>query len=303
MSSSSSKQAKVRVGLFAAAAITLVVIVLATFAGVNLFSHKNHFKIVFEDTVYGLEKGSLVYFNGIKVGSVSDIAIDPGDLKKIVVEIKVGDDAPVHTDTGAELTMSGITGLKVVDLRGGTPTKPLLEDGGTIPVKPGMLDKLSKTAESLVDRTDELMAKVSKLVDKSTKVAENLDQSTAALTGLITENKDALHHTITTIDSTVNNLGGQVNELVASAKTVMTSANTVMTTANTTITDVHGFVDGANSLVGDVGRIIKTNENQLAGTMADLRQASRSFKDLARELRDKPSRVIFSASGSDRKLP
>jgi hypothetical protein len=77
----------------------------------------------------------------------------------------------------------------------------------------------------------------------------------------------------------------------------------VMASANQAMTGVHSFVDGANGLVGDVGRVIHTNENQLSGAMADLRQASRTFKDIARELRDKPSRILFSSSGSDRKLP
>jgi len=290
------KQAKIRVGLFACAAATLVVIVLVTFAGLHVFSKRDHYRVVFSDTVYGLEKGSLVYFNGIKVGTVSDIKMEPDDLRKVAIEITVDHDTPIHTDTTAELTMSGITGLKVVDLRGGSATTAMLEDGGQIPSKGGVFDKLQKAAENLADRTDELMAKVGTLVDRSIKVAENLDESSAALKGLITENKDALHHAITSIDTTVTGMGGQVNELVASAKKVMA-------TADDTMTNVHGFVDGASSLVGEVGRVVKSNENQLAGTMADLRQASRNFKDLARELRDKPSRLLFSPGGSDRKLP
>jgi hypothetical protein len=37
--------------------------------------------------------------------------------------------------------------------------------------------------------------------------------------------------------------------------------------------------------------------------MFDLRQASRSFKELARDVRQKPSRLLFSTTPSERKLP
>ncbi|HEV7558480.1 MAG TPA: hypothetical protein VGO00_23585, partial [Kofleriaceae bacterium] len=66
----STKQTKIRVGLFAAAAATLVVIVVVTFTSLHLFSHRDRFNIQFTGSVYGLEEGSLVYFDGIKSGTV-----------------------------------------------------------------------------------------------------------------------------------------------------------------------------------------------------------------------------------------
>ena len=46
------------------------------------------------------------------------------------------------------------------------------------------------------------------------------------------------------------------------------------------------------------------NDNQpVRAAMMDLRQASRTFKELAREVRQKPSRLLFSSPAPDRKLP
>jgi phospholipid/cholesterol/gamma-HCH transport system substrate-binding protein len=195
----------------------------------------------------------------------------------------------VHADTSAELTMAGITGLKIVDLRGGTPTSPRLTEGATIVAKEGMLDKLQSSAEHIADKTDQLMDKIGKLVDRTTSVAGNIDQASGALRDMITENKEALHHAIATVDATVASAGQQLDKLAVSA--------------NQAINGVHGLVDGANGLVGDVGRIVHNNETQLTGMMADLRQASRTFKEVARELRDKPSRILFSSDAPDRKMP
>ena len=66
---------------------------------------------------------------------------------------------------------------------------------------------------------------------------------------------------------------------------------------------IGGLVDNASALISDVRGVVHGNEATLQATTADLRQASRSFKELARELRDHPSRILFSRTEPDRKLP
>ena len=49
--------------------------------------------------------------------------------------------------------------------------------------------------------------------------------------------------------------------------------------------------------------VVRDNGAYLRSSMFDLRQASRSFKELAREVRQRPSRLLFSNSPGERKLP
>ena len=49
--------------------------------------------------------------------------------------------------------------------------------------------------------------------------------------------------------------------------------------------------------------LVHNNEGQLRSAVFDLRQASRSFKELAREVRQRPSRLFFGDSQRERKLP
>jgi hypothetical protein len=49
--------------------------------------------------------------------------------------------------------------------------------------------------------------------------------------------------------------------------------------------------------------MVRGNEGQLRSAVFDLRQASRNFKELSRDLKQKPSRILFSDSASERKLP
>ena len=49
--------------------------------------------------------------------------------------------------------------------------------------------------------------------------------------------------------------------------------------------------------------LVAENRAPLAAAIADLRQASRSFKELAREVREQPSRLLMSSARPDRRLP
>jgi hypothetical protein len=49
--------------------------------------------------------------------------------------------------------------------------------------------------------------------------------------------------------------------------------------------------------------VVKQNQGQLRSALADLRRASGNFKELSRELRQKPSGLLFSRPPADRRLP
>ena len=51
----------------------------------------------------GLSKGSTVEFNGIKVGEVAQLQLDPEDPRRVRARIQVDASAPMRTDTRARL--------------------------------------------------------------------------------------------------------------------------------------------------------------------------------------------------------
>ncbi len=63
------------------------------------------------------------------------------------------------------------------------------------------------------------------------------------------------------------------------------------------------LVDNANDLVGDLRGVVQGNASEMRAAMVGLRSASQSFEELAREVRDRPSRLLFSPTPRDRKLP
>lgn len=303
---------KIRLGAFTLAAAAALLVVLVVFAGLRFWEKHETYVIYYEGTVRGLEEGAVVTFGGIRVGTVDKLEVAPDDLRRIKVTIRVKSDTPVRTDTTAMLEFAGITGLKVIDLRGGDVAAARLPPGGTIAAGETILDKFEKQAAQLAERSELLMGSAQRVLDNlaaatdpeklaaldqivanARAATEDLAGTSAALRGMIGENREGLRRTVASIDQAAARvsllLDQEVPRLVGQAEGILANAG--------------GVIAGANGVVGDLQDVVRGNEAQLRSALFDLRQASRSFKELARDLRAQPSRLFLSQPARDRKLP
>ena len=288
-----SKAQSIRVGLFATATLVLVALVLIVFGGFRFWETSDRYRIVFDSSVIGLEPGAVVYLNGIKVGTVDSLAVEPSDLRKVAVAIDVEPGTPIRTDTRAMLQYAGITGLKVIDLRDGSTTAAPLLPGGEIPAGTGLLDKLEARAQAIVEQSAALMDRAMVLTDNLIAVTEparlaatNLAELSGSLKGMIDENRAGLRQSVVTLRQSLAAFGDAAN----GASQLVDG-------------QVAQLVVNAGDAVSSFRKLLTANEGTLRAAVFDLREASRSFKELARDVRQKPSRLLFSNAPEERKLP
>ncbi|MBK6704018.1 MAG: MCE family protein [Caulobacteraceae bacterium] len=62
---------------------------------------------MFDDPVRGLSEGGEVRFNGIKIGEVESLRIDPDNTNRVIARIRVQSDVPVKNDTEGQLEPIG----------------------------------------------------------------------------------------------------------------------------------------------------------------------------------------------------
>jgi phospholipid/cholesterol/gamma-HCH transport system substrate-binding protein len=289
------KAQKIRIGMFVAISLGLIGMIVIVFGGMQFWKGKNRYRLELEGTVMGLETGAPVHFNGIRVGVVDKIAFSETDLEHVQVWIEVDEDTPVRTDTKGVLSLAGITGLKVIDLRAGSFSAPRLADGGTIPQGETTLDKLERQAKDIAERSGELMTRAQKLVDNLVEVTnpDHFKKTTANLAAM-SENMAA---TSTDLRAMVSENRVAIRQSVAAIRETAQSATQVLDG------EVVQLVVNASDFVSQLKKMVTSNEGTLRSAVFDLRQASRSFKDLAREVRQRPSRLLFSGAAGDRKMP
>jgi phospholipid/cholesterol/gamma-HCH transport system substrate-binding protein len=157
-------------------------------------TERTMYRIRFENTVSGLLTGAAVLFNGIRVGEVTALALDPSNPNLVTATIAVAAGTPVRTDTKVGLDFQGLTGVPVIALQGGS--KPV---GTTSPGEPFTLtadplagqsmtaaarDALRRLDGILADNADPLRSTIANLNTFSAALARNADKLDSIVKGL-----------------------------------------------------------------------------------------------------------------------
>lgn len=181
----------VLIGIFTLAGLALIVVLGLWSARFQAAAAWTDYEIRFGQAVTGLSVGSTVQYNGINMGSVKDLYLDPEDPRQVVAIVRLKSEAPVRTDTTARLSISGLTGVALIQLRGGSPEKPPLtaapdEDLPVIVAEESPLQRLIEASEDIASTASEVMLRLLDFLseenaDRVATTLDNLDEFMAAL--------------------------------------------------------------------------------------------------------------------------
>ncbi|MFN2395709.1 MAG: MlaD family protein [Bacteroidales bacterium] len=197
------KAQKIRLGIFIMISSVLLLLLVGFFTARRLFERTDTYYVAYRDvSVSGLETGSPVKYMGINVGSISDIYIDPDDVNQIIVELSLKQGTPVKEDATADIIAIGITGLKTIEIRGGSNEAPFLEKEQYIQQGTSLVDDISGRAEDIAFKVEEVLnnliefskpenlEKISETVDQIALLAGNANQSFELITEVVAENRE-----------------------------------------------------------------------------------------------------------------
>jgi phospholipid/cholesterol/gamma-HCH transport system substrate-binding protein len=141
-------------------------------------------------SVSGLSPSSKVKYNGVNVGYVSSITIDPTDPQMIRLLLKIENTIPITEATVASLVEQGITGVSFIDLSTEQPNarRVTTRPGDLYPVikiKPSAFRHLSQSINDLVLRLTKTVDRFDKVFDEKARNSMhrtmiNLDNITTA---------------------------------------------------------------------------------------------------------------------------
>lgn len=199
-----SKATKVRLGIFLVIGSLLILIFAAAVAGNRLTQKWDTYYIVFEDyPVSGLQVGGTVNYQGIKVGRVEEIKIDPENVLKVRVKVNIEAGTPIKENTEAVLSLIGITGLKAVEIRGGTNEARTMKPGSNI--KPGstMIDDISERAISIAEKLDLIASNINEMTNEQNR--DNIARILQETGQILADTRNNLSGTLNAISRIANN--------------------------------------------------------------------------------------------------
>ncbi len=258
----------------------------------------NTYLAYMKESVSGLSAQSPVKYNGVKVGFVADISLNPKDPTQVRLVLEIESDIPIRSDTTATLEVQGLTGIAYIGLSGGAPNAAILtvKPGQEYPViqtRPSLLLRLDTALRNLTGNLDSITNGVKSILDQNNQ--ENIKATLTNLKKFTT----TLANNSSQIDATLKNLNQTIDNMKkASTKfpELIDTTEATMKTIRIAAKNVVGAVSQINVTLRK-GRIAIENiadqiTPQLYTTLGNISDLSLKFKGFTAELKQNPSMLI-----------
>lgn len=287
---------------------TAILVILSIFLfiwGYNFLKGKNYFDTskklyaVYEN-VSGLVPAAPVTLNGLKIGRVNAIEIQPDG--KLLVQMQITNDFPISKSSTAQIYDSGLVGGREIAVIPNLSDKNEAVSGDYLKSsnKLGLTDALAQEIvpikdkiEVLLDNANELFSNINEVLDDKAKAnlknsLANLNKTLHEFSGaskdlndLLSSNKSKLDSTFTNLDKTTQNFAA-ISDSLAKADFGKTVQNLEKTLAS-----VDKLMADMEQGKGTMGKLMKDDEmyNNFAS-------ASKELELLLQDLRLHPTRYV-----------
>jgi phospholipid/cholesterol/gamma-HCH transport system substrate-binding protein len=294
------------VGLISALLVIALLVFVVWLAGSGFSKTYDVYDVIFDGPVRGLSQGGEVHFNGIKVGDVSKVFLDPADPQKVIARIRVTSDVPIRQDSYATLEPQGITGVNFIQITAGTASKPLLKD--TAP--PGQIPRLSSKKDAfsdllaggstIVEKSIETLNRVNQVLsDKNIKSVSGTLDNVEAVTAELRERKSIIadaQRTLQTANQAAEQfreVGKSTNALInGQGKQAVTKLSSTATELEATIKEVRGMLAKLQDPTVDFAR---TGLPQVTASLVSLQKATDHLDELLSEIQSNPRGLVGKA--------
>ena len=253
----------VAVGAFVLAVIFLGFVAVLWLGRAEFTQQAKRYYIFFRGSVAGLNKGSQVQYNGIPVGRVVDIRVDPDNLEQIQVTVEVDTSiVDIKSDARAFLETNILNGIATIQIRGGT------REASELVPRPGRRYAVITAGRS---ELEEVKASLPELV-------ADLKAAAHSLNALLDENNrqavsDTLHN-IRSITGALLEPSKQLSEFVDDANKAVAELRSFFRDLDQSYTEKGGLKDQLSQTLGDADRLAK-NLNDAGRQLQQLIQENR----------------------------
>lgn len=271
------------VGIFTLAAILAAFGFVWWTAGIGDRGETATLRFRIHGSASGLVRGSVVLFNGVKVGDISRVYIDVSNPTVAIADAIVDRLTPITRSTQADVGLAGLTGQANIELRGGDPTEPNLLDladaeGGVaeITANPSAVANLLESAQNIFKRADAVLGELEGLaVDARGPITQTL-RNAETFTDSLARNADSIDAFLASVETLSQSLSGASVRLDATLNAAEELISAVdREQVKSTVANVQNFTRRLDDASGNLDKIM----GNVDATAAALSQFSTSAND------------------------
>lgn len=296
MSTSPNKRA-ITVGVFVVLGLAFLVAGILVIGNIHqTFSRKLRVTTLFDD-VNGLQKGSNIWFSGVKIGTVKEVAFYGASQVKVIMNIDREAQQYIRQDAKVKISTDGLIGNKIIVIYGGTSRTSFVTEDDTLGVEKtfstdDMMNTLQENNVNLAAITGDFKViskklaagegTIGKLLNDET-VFKNIEATTASLKAA-SDRAQQLMVSLNTFTSKLNQKGTLANDLVTDTVIVASLRETVKE-LNQVAGNASGFISDLKQSASDpksmVGTLLKDEQSaaHLKETMKNLDSGSKKLDE------------------------
>lgn len=271
------------VGLFTVIALVAAVFFTLWLTKAGSERAVSEYEVVFTDGVSGLSIGSPVQFNGIRIGEVATLQLDPNDPNQVRARVRIDNQVTITPNTSARLALLNVTGATAIDLY--VNEKRLDEhvyNSRGIPVieaEPSPFTRLRVSSEELLVNLNRFLNNAANIVsdensEKIARILTNLDQLSASLaqqSGSLGSDLSALMANLNTTSEQFNqvltrldeNILSQSEPVMANAAAAMQHLADMSQRVDALVAQHEGSVAAGLDGVSEIGPVIRELRNTI----------------------------------------
>jgi phospholipid/cholesterol/gamma-HCH transport system substrate-binding protein len=189
----------------------LIAVVLWLASGGALQKKYDLYLAIEDESVAGLNLNAPVKYNGVDVGQVREIQLDPLNPQRVNLLFAIERGTPIKEDTIAVLKTQGLTGIAYVELSGGAIDSPTLRATAAsrypvIRTKPSLSARLENVLTTVLAKLDSTSSNINAILSDENRLAfKSALADIAVVARTIAARKETLDAGITHAGRTLEN--------------------------------------------------------------------------------------------------
>lgn len=267
------------------------------------FGTKYDFYLANEDeSVAGLNLNAPVKYNGVDVGKVQSIKLDPVNPERVQLVFAIVRGTPINVDTVAVLKTQGLTGIAYVELSGGARNSALLTatTEGEYPVirtKPSLSARLENVLTTVLEKLDKTSSNIDAILnDENRQALKSALADIAIVARTLAAKKNTIDAGINSAARTFDNSARVTAQLGPVIDRIGRGADAVEKLGNDAAAASTNASNTVSAVGADVQRLSATTLTEVQRVLAEISVLAASLRRLSEQTQRDPGSLLRGRS-------